>query len=98
MWSVSRDGRARAERHVQDAQEGRDFLQNHVVQGKRNEEGNYGARVSFSAARSLLDDRATARALAAVKLGGDKKTQAPHVNLTPIDSDDPLGSGGCKST
>ena len=42
--------------------------------------------------------RATARALAAVKLGGDKKAHAPHVNLTPIDSDDPLGSSGCKST
>ena len=48
---------ARAERHVLDAQEVRDFLQNHVVQGRRNEEGNYGARgrrarVPSSAARS----------------------------------------------
>ena len=93
---------ARAERHVLDAQEVRDFLQNHVVQGRRNEEGNYGARgrrarVSSSAARSS-HARSPPPARAAVKLGGDKKTQAPHVNLTPIDSDDPLGSGGCKST
>ena len=57
-----------------------------------------GARASRHRPRVLLTRALSPPARAAVKLGGDKKTQAPHVNLTPIDSDDPLGSGGCKST
>ena len=49
---LSRQRAPIAEGHVRDAREVADFLRKNVVQGRRNEEGNYGAKPAISLALS----------------------------------------------